>query len=371
MLAEIDSSWYQPVQKPENIQGLSINTFQQSDDQKPDGKSIQYTDHHETPLLLAAARGIIEVVKKIIEAHPQSVDYVTASDRNILHVAIAHRQKEIFDYIQHTKLVMARLVKRIDTMGFTLLHHVGITKFMHQPTHGPALHLQQELIWYERVLKVVPPLYAMHHNNAQWKPHDYFDETHKEMLESAKEWLKKTSESCSAVAVLIATVGFAAAFTVPGGLNSKTGSPILLSEPIYIVFTVMDIIALTTSLSSVVMFLSILTSSFKMDCFRHTLPIKLSLGFQLLFFSVASTMMSFALAIVLTMKSEELKWAESILYLATFFPVTMFIIIQLPLYLELMKNIWSYRHTLLEFLPMGFVTLFFELPSKILCRKYA
>ena len=36
----------------------------------------------------------------------------------------------------------------------------------------------------------------------------------------------------------------AAAYTVPGGLNQKIGSPVLLTEPIYMVFTVMDIVAL-------------------------------------------------------------------------------------------------------------------------------
>ncbi|XP_022142606.1 uncharacterized protein LOC111012682 [Momordica charantia] len=137
------------------------------------------------------------------------------------------------------------------------------------------------------------------------------------------------------------------------------------------VFTVMDIVGLATSLTSVVLFLSILTSPFMMHDFLHTLPLKLSIGFQLLFFSVASTMMAFALTIVLTMRSREIKWTMSFLYMATFFPVTMFIIIQLPLYVELVKNIWSYRHNLLKFLPMGFVAPFWKLPSKIFIRKFA
>lgn len=211
----------------------------------------------------------------------------------------------------------------------------------------------------------------MHHNKMKWTACEFFYKTHEKMLNDAEEWLKKTSESCSAVAVLVATVVFAAAYTVPGGLNSKTGSPVLLTEPIYIVFTIMDIIALATALTSVVLFLSILTSSFKMEDFLHTLPMKLSIGFQLLFFSVASTMMAFALTIVLTIKSKEMKWTMSLLYIATFLPVTMFIIIQLPLYVELVKNIWSYRQNIFKFLPMGFLALFWELPSKLLrYRKF-
>ncbi|KAA0043147.1 hypothetical protein IC582_028843 [Cucumis melo] len=332
---------------------------------------MEYYDHHETPLLLAAANGIIEIVQQIVHVYPQAVDYVTVNQRNVLHVAIAHRQKQVFKWIQNHRLIMTRLVTRIDALGFTALHHVGITKFYPGGYHGPALQLQHELKWYERVQSQIPPLYNMHHNKMKWTARDFFYKTLEKMLDDAKQWLKKTSESCSVVAVLVATVVFAAAYTVPGGLNTKTGSPVLLTEPIYIVFTVMDIIALATALTSVVLFLSILTSSFKMEEFLHTLPMKLSIGFQLLFFSVTSTTMAFALTIVLTMKSEEMKWTMSLLYMATFFPVTMFIIIQLPLYVELVKNIWSYRSNVFKFLPRGFLALFWKLPSKLLrYRKF-
>ena len=360
MLANIDDSWCHPKQHHENTKLLPVFSYQYFENQNVDDKSMIYKDHHEIPLFVATAKGIIEIVKIIIEIYPEAVDYVTTYNRNILHLAIVHRQKNILDWLESQKLLMARLVKRIDVTGFTILHQVGITKFLHEHLHGPALQLQHELMWFDRVHKMVSPPYATHHNNAGSKPREYFDETHKEMLDSAKEWLKKTSESCSAVAVLVATVVFAAAFSVPGGLNNKTGSPVLLTQPLYMVFTVMDIAGLTTSLCSVVMFLSILTSSFRMDDFRHTLPIKLSLGFQLLFFSIACTMMAFALAILLTMKSTEMEWAVSVLYLATFLPVSVFMIIQLPLNMELMKSVCTYQPFLFKVLPMGLVTRFLK-----------
>ncbi|KAL3570111.1 hypothetical protein D5086_027360 [Populus alba] len=45
---------------------------------------------------------------------------------------------------------------------------------------------------------------------------DLFQEEHKDQLKLAQEWIEKTSQSCSAVAVLLATVVFAAAYTIPG-----------------------------------------------------------------------------------------------------------------------------------------------------------
>uniref|UniRef100_A0A2N9I3Q8 PGG domain-containing protein n=1 Tax=Fagus sylvatica TaxID=28930 RepID=A0A2N9I3Q8_FAGSY len=42
------------------------------------------------------------------------------------------------------------------------------------------------------------------------------------------EWLNKTSESCSVVAALIATVAFAASTTIPGDINPENGTPNLV-----------------------------------------------------------------------------------------------------------------------------------------------
>lgn len=94
----------------------------------------------------------------------------------------------------------------------------------------------------------------MHYSKKQWKPQEFFNETHKDMLDNGKEWIKKTNESCSTVTVLMATIAFVAAFTVPGGLNSKTGALVLLFDPIYMLFTVLDIISLISSFSSLVLF---------------------------------------------------------------------------------------------------------------------
>ncbi|CBI22638.3 unnamed protein product, partial [Vitis vinifera] len=49
-------------------------------------------------------------------------------------------------------------------------------------------------------------------------------DNYSKLHEESKEWTKRTSENCSIVGVLIATVAFAAAYTVPGG-NQSTGIP--------------------------------------------------------------------------------------------------------------------------------------------------
>ena len=116
----------------------------------------------------------------------------------------------------------------------------------------------------QRIEKRIPYHYKMHNNKEnKTTAKQLFMEKHRELHKHACKWIKETAQSCSAVAVLVATVVFAAAYTVPGGTN-ESGLPIFLHHPIFLVFTVMDVVSLASSLALMVMFLSILTSPCEM-----------------------------------------------------------------------------------------------------------
>ena len=171
----------------------------------------------------------------------------------------------------------------------------------------------------QRVKKIIPPRLEMHCNEDDLTAQDVFEIEHRDMLKNAQDWIKQTSQSCSAVAVLVATVVFAAVYQVPGGTDDR-GNPKLLGSPIFLFFTIMDVVALGSSLSSLVMFLSILTSPFDMWEFRKSLPRKLTLGFGMLFFSLITTLLSFCATFLLTIRAESNKtWSKSVLYSAAFF----------------------------------------------------
>ena len=55
---------------------------------------------------------------------------------------------------------------------------------------------------------------------------DVFRTEHKKLAEQGEKWMKGTANSCMLVSTLIATVLFAAAFTVPGGNFNDNGIPI-------------------------------------------------------------------------------------------------------------------------------------------------
>ncbi|KAM7262830.1 hypothetical protein ACFE04_000513 [Oxalis oulophora] len=294
----------------------------------------------ETPLLIATSNGIIEIVDEILSMYPQAVEHVSKIGTNILHVAIRHRQTKIFNRVKKMLIPLSRLVRSIDDKDYTILHYVGVMdNYCGGTKPGPALQLQEELFWFDDIM---PPRYAMHRSKVENETaEEFFKRKHKPLLKEAQDWLKRTSESSSTVAVLIATAAFTAAYTVPGGPNDD-GLPILLDRTFFIVFTIMDVLSLASSLTSVVMFLSILTSPFQIEDFRYNLPRKLVLGFTLLFFSVAVTMLAFAATVLLIV---DLKSRSSMLlvYMVAFLPVSIFALLQFPLFVALTALNYSFE----------------------------
>ncbi|THG17091.1 hypothetical protein TEA_008169 [Camellia sinensis var. sinensis] len=293
----------------------------------------------ETPLFLAAKYGIIEIVKEILDTYPQAIEHIDDHGRNILHVAIKYRQIHVFDYVVKMEIPMTRLIRKIDNNGNSILHMVGIKAddFIRDDMPSPALQLQEDLLLFERIEKISMAHFTKHFNNKGQTAEKLFAANNAPLQTDAKEWLKRTSENCSIVAVLIATVAFAAAYTVPGGPNQTTGYPLLLSHPFFVIFTLTDVLSLTFALTSVITFLSILTSSFRLKDFKHSLPQRLMIGVTLLIFSVSMMMFAFAATVILMISNKQ-QWERIALYSVAFFPVTIFAISYLPLYLSLMKT---------------------------------
>ncbi|XP_030452555.2 uncharacterized protein LOC115674332 [Syzygium oleosum] len=166
---------------------------------------------------------------------------------------------------------------------------------------------------------------------------EVFVEQRQDLLKEAGQWMKDTSSSCSLVATLIITVAFAAAFTVPGGNDSSTGIPIFLKKSSFIVFAIADALALFSSVTATLMFLAILTSRYAIEDFLQSLPRKMILGLTFLFLSLAFMMMAFGSALTIVL-SERLKWIYIPITLLAAFPIILFAILQLPLYVEMVES---------------------------------
>ncbi|CAO2823678.1 unnamed protein product [Amaranthus hypochondriacus] len=158
--------------------------------------------------------------------------------------------------------------------------------------------------------------------------------------------MRKTSESCALVATLIATVVFSAAFQLPGGENEK-GNPVLQRRAAFVVFSMSNGVSLLTSTSSLLMFLSILTSRYAERDFLVSLPLKLMSGLILLLISIATMIVAFTATFFITFR-EGVQWAPIPIALTATVPVTLFALQQYPLLVDIYHSTFKSHMSLLE-----------------------
>ncbi|XP_058217989.1 uncharacterized protein LOC131328999 isoform X2 [Rhododendron vialii] len=313
----------------------SVPSEKKENEQKPVPSAVIA----ETPLFLATKNGCLEIVKEILRVYPWAVEHIDHQGRTILHVAIKYRQMKVLDLVEQMGLLVKRLERKVDEKSNTILHMVGekTEDCIAPEVRSPAFELQENLLLYERVWDICPGSLLNTLNKDKKTARKLFEEENEPLRKKAKEWLQRTAEHCSLVAVLIATVAFAAAYTIPGGPNQSTGFPILLNRPFFVVFTLTDVLSLTFALTSVIIFLRILTSPFRLKDFKQSLPQILMLGVTLLILSVSMMMFAFAATVILMINKRE-EWTKVALYTASFLPVTIFALSYMPLYLSLMKT---------------------------------
>ena len=115
---------------------------------------------------------------------------------------------------------------------------------------------------------------------------EIFNESHQELASKGGEWLNTISNSCSAVATLVAGVSFTTTATAPGGIKEDSSKPTFERHPGFLLYAVSSLIALVFSVTSMVTFLAILTARSKMGDFERRLSQKILLALTCLFISI-------------------------------------------------------------------------------------
>ncbi|KAI3955751.1 hypothetical protein MKW98_006111 [Papaver atlanticum] len=295
-------------------------------------------------LKTAMKSGTTEFVVECLQTFPELIWHKTKNQR-ILQVAIEERNGEILNLI--CKLSGDRkddLVSRRDENGNNILHYVAKLAPSHQLklVSGAPLQMQREMQWYKGVENLLPEKYRLLSNKDGNTAQQIFTEEHTKLVREAEDWMKGTSESCMLLTTLIATVAFAAAFTVPGGNISDTNSgnngiPIFLFNDAFMVFAIADALSLFSSITSVLMFLSILTSRYAEVDFLVSLPRKLIIGLATLFFSLATIMVAFGAALSIVL-GHRLAWVTIPVSLFACVPVSSFVFLQFPLFWEIVSS---------------------------------
>ncbi|KAI9095404.1 hypothetical protein K1719_026438 [Acacia pycnantha] len=331
---EDDGSQPQDPQDQEGYSALSQEVKPSSTMNK--GELNPKTRMKQTPILVAAKNGVMEIIEKIVELFPVAIYDQNEDKKNIVLLAIEHRQPHVYQFLLKKNIYKESLFHQLDEDGNSALH-LAATLGDYKPwlIPGEALQMQWELKWYNFVNKQTSPDFFFRFNNKNETPDVVFTRTHKDLTKMAAEWLTKTSESCSVVAALIATVAFATAATVPGGVVQETGHPTLEDEPQFQLFAILSVIALGCSITAVVMFLSIMTSRFQEQDFKKSLPRKLLVGLTSLFMSIAAMLVSFCAGHFFVLK-DKLHYLALPIYVVTCLPATLFALAQFPLYFDLL-----------------------------------
>ncbi|KAK6152046.1 hypothetical protein DH2020_014681 [Rehmannia glutinosa] len=269
------------------------------------------------PFVLGAQNGVHEIVKEILESFPHAITFVDEENHSVFHLAVMYRHEKIFRIVhQQTGQYKMSLSLLLDNGRNNILHLMAYRP--HQDhldmSSGAVLRMQRELQWKSK--------------NADGKtPLTIFNEEHRELAANETQWMIGMATSCTVAASLIATVAFAAAITVPGG-NDRNGLPTFSSENAFLVFAVSDALALLSSVTTVLSFLSIFTSRYGVNDFLYALPNRLIIGLISLFLSVTSLMMAFSSTMFLVAARKNALVLIPIIALACV-PVALFAYLQL------------------------------------------
>ncbi|KAJ0079009.1 hypothetical protein Patl1_24121 [Pistacia atlantica] len=206
-----------------------------------------------------------------------NIDVVSSQFNNPLFSNLARELLEDED-ANENELAMTEYEHGMDRL--TPLHRLALTPF----------HLldQNNRSKESDVEKLVMPSYKELKNTEGKTPRELFTSTHAGLLKDGEKWMRSIASQCMLVAAIIALMVFQAAFPVPGSNSDNEGRNIEFR-----IFAMADVIALSSSSISILMFLSIITSRYVENDFLVSLPLKLVVGLLTLFISIGTMMLAF------------------------------------------------------------------------------
>ncbi|KAF3533194.1 hypothetical protein DY000_02043899 [Brassica cretica] len=218
----------------------------------------------QCPLHLAAATVQIEAYRELVGSCPYVWELVDGKGRTSLHSAVMSRQRGIIDCILQMPDISLHLLNESDVDGNTPLHLSVVYK-----CHAILLLLLRDKRVDKRVvnrdqLTAAELFYSQKQEisfkvaMAYYSLQRYYKQPSKQQnIETKKQEKADVARNDGAmyevhllVAVLVATVAFAAAFQLPGGYKPD-GTPTLMEEAAFKCFLVFDTIAFCFSVSTV------------------------------------------------------------------------------------------------------------------------
>ncbi|KAK9067451.1 hypothetical protein SSX86_014780 [Deinandra increscens subsp. villosa] len=301
-------------------------------------------------VFVAAEMGNTIFIVELIRLYPDLIWKVNDNNLSIFHIAVKHRHEGIYNLLYEIGSMKDLITPLRDENDNNMLHLVGksASRYRLQDVSGVALQMQRELLWFKEVEAMIPPSYRERKNKDGLTPHELFTKEHKDLATQGEKWMKETSGHCMVVAALIAIIVFVAAFAVPGGysqnrMDQPDGIPIFHSQATFMVFLLADAISLFASTSSILAFLSIITSRYAERDFLRSLPEKLLLDVVTLFLSIAAMTITFSASFYVVYK-DGLIWTPIIISLFALLPVILYASNQYPLLVDVLRATYASRY---------------------------
>lgn len=124
--------------------------------------------------------------------------------------------------------------------------------------------------WVQRVERLLPKELRYSRNEEEKTAKELFDEKHKTMVQTGKEQLMEIGKTYSG---LVAAVVFASSFSIPGE-KDVNNNPIFLHKTAFKIFSHAYVVGWSCAATALVLFLSLLTSPYRVRDFRRSLPTK-------------------------------------------------------------------------------------------------
>ncbi|MFS8010319.1 putative PGG domain, ankyrin repeat-containing domain superfamily [Helianthus anomalus] len=296
-------------------------------------------------MFIAAEKGNITFLVELIRRYPDLIWKVNDHNMSIFHIAVIYRYEGIYNLLNEIGSMKDLITSLRDDDGNNILHLAGMitTTDRLAVVSGAALQMQRELLWFKEVSEAIPSSYKEQKNKHGLTPREVFTLEHKKLIKEGEKWLKYTASQCMVVATLIATIVFAAAFTIPGGYNQTNGIPIFYRKAIFIAFVVSDAMSLFLSSTSILTFLSILTSRYAERDFVESLPTKLMLGISTLFLSITAMMITFSVSFFI-LYNKEMKWVPILLGVFALVPVLVYVVLQYRVLADVVRSTYGSKY---------------------------
>ncbi|KAL6181905.1 hypothetical protein ACLB2K_048553 [Fragaria x ananassa] len=207
---------------------------------------VKEKDENKTPLHFAASKGHLDVMKQLISQCPDCCELVDKKSCNFLHYSIlADEEIGVVDFVLKDPWLSNILLD-------TPLHYLADTS--NTRLYWDALATDARVQLKDKLKRngVIPGC-----RNVRDKEEVQVE--NKEKGKSSEDEYSKMKDTHLVVATLIATVSFAAGFTMPGGYQSDKGSghgfAILARSAAFQAFVITNTIAMTLSSCSVILHL--------------------------------------------------------------------------------------------------------------------